>query len=65
MVPRTRGREQSISNCEDGGGGVEEMERPFQGANGDKIDYPSGTVERTSSRTEGEGTAISRERDGQ
>lgn len=41
------------------------MERPFQGANGDKIDYPSGTVERTSSRTEGEGTAISRKGDGQ
>lgn len=41
------------------------MERPFQGANGDKIDYPSGTVERTSSRTEGKGMAISREGDEQ
>lgn len=58
------GKVQSISNCEDDGGGAEEMERPFQGANGDKIDYPSGMVERTSSRTEGEGTAISRKGDG-
>lgn len=40
------------------------MERPFQGANGDKIDYPSGTVEQTSSITEGKGTAISKEGDG-